>query len=312
MAGRAQQIQGETNPILSRFAAGYKPVNGIARLVAPVVKSLTESGTLYSFGKEGFLLYNTERALRANARKMDFHLSKDTFTCVEHALEGSIDYKELEAAEKYGAAAILKLKQRTVRLVQDALEVELEKAVADYVLSATYYASGNKVTLSGGDQFSDTANSDPIGVFDTGMAAARADMGIEPNTAVMGYAAFKTLKDHPAIIERIKYSQKAVITADLIAEVLGLRNVYVGNKVYSTDAGVFTDIWGDNIALIYVPDAGELVEGTTPHTVIIEEEGYPEVKEYMEKKVVSEEVTHKYQVKNISTSNGYLISDVTA
>jgi hypothetical protein len=312
MAGRQNQIAGETNPILTKFAAGYKAVNGIAQFVAPIVESLTPTGTLFSFGKEGFYLYDTERALRANAKKIDFHLSKDTYACTEHALEASLDYKELEAAEKYGAQEVLKLKQRSINLVQNALQVELEKAVAAYLFDATYYASGNKATLSGTSQWSDTANSNPISAIKTGMAAARADMGVDPNTLVLGYTAFNTLIDHPAIIERVKYSMKAVITEELLAQLLNLKNVYVGRKVYSTDAGVFTDIWGDYAALIYVPEAGELVEGTTPHTIVIEEKGYPEVKTYQEKKVESYEVTRKYQVKNVSTSNGYLFTDTTA
>lgn len=310
MAGRNKQIQGETNPILTKFATGYKPVQGIARLVAPIVKSLTESGTLYSFGKEGFMIYDSERALRAATKKIDFHLSKDTYRCVEHALESSLDYKEIEIAERYGAQKLLSLQKRAVLLTQRALEVELEKAVADILFSATYYATGNKVTLTGGDKFSDTANSDPVGVVDTGMAAARADMGVEPNTGVIGYTAWQTLKDHPQIVDRIKYSMKAVLTPELVAEVLGLEKLYVGKSVYSSDAGVFTDLWADFFALIYVPPEAEMPEGTTPHTVIIEEEGYPEVKSYNSKKTVDYETTRKYQVKNVSTSNGYLISDM--
>jgi len=85
--------------------------------------------------------------------------------------------------------------------------------------------------------------------------------------------------------------------------------VLVGKAVYSTDAGVFTDIWTDNAALVYTPDKGEMVEGTTPHTVLIEEEGYPEVRSYDEKDVKSYRTTRKYVVKNISTSYGYLIVD---
>jgi len=319
MAGRLAQLRASTNPILTSFAVGFKPVAGIARLVAPIVRADRESGTLFTFGKEGFFIYDTQRALRANAKKADFHLSSDTFLCTEHAIETSLDYKELDQASKYGAARVLQLEQRSINFTQRILDVELEKAVADLIFSGTYYASGNKVTLTGGDQFSDYANSDPQGVVQTGMAAARADMGIEPNTMVIGYTAWQTLRFHPQLLEKIKYSQKGILTEDLVAQLLGVDRVIVGKKVYSTDAGVFTDLWGDYIALIYVPvDAQgnvmgeEMVEGTTPHTVIIEEMGYPEVRTYDEKKVRSYETTRKYQVKNISTSYGYLISDTVA
>lgn len=310
MASRNKQIQGSTNPILTTFATGFKPVEGIARMVAPIVPSLTESGTIFTFGKEGMQLFNTTRAARSNAQKMDWEASTDTYRCVEHALETSLDkIQEIQQAERYGAEQVLRLKQRATNIVQSSLETEMEKAVADYILDATYYASGNKVTLSGGDKWSDKSNSDPIGQLETGRAAARDDMGRDPNTLVLGYDAYRELKNHPAILELIKYSQKAVVTAELLASLLDFDRVLVGKGVYATDAGLFTDIWPDNAALIYTPPAMDMVEGSTPHTIVIEEMGYPQVSEYDQKKTIDIEVTRKYVVKNISTSYGYLIVD---
>jgi len=319
MAGRLAQLRAETDPILTKFAVGYRPVQGIARLVAPVIKADRESGTFFKFGKEGFYIYDTERALRANAKKADYHLTNDTFLCTEHAIETSLDYKELDQAAKYGASRVLQLEKRSINFTQRILEVELEKAVADIVFSTTYYATGNKTTLTGGNQWNEYATSDPVGDVATGRIAARADMGIEPNTMVIGYTAWEKLRFHPALLENLKYSQKGIVTEDLAAQLLGVDRIIVGKKVYSTDAGVFTDLWNDSVALIYVPTDNngnvmgeEAVEGTTPHTVIIEEMGYPEVRTYDEKKVRSYETTRKYQVKNVSTSYGYLILDTVA
>ena len=310
MASRLKTIQGETNPILTKLAVGYKDEEFIARKVAPLVSSLTESGTLFTFGKEGFYIYDTERALRANAKKIDFAISKATYRCEEHALESSLDYKEIEAAKRYGAAEVLRLEKRAVQLTQKALERELEKAVADIVLSDSYYASGNKTTLTGSDKWSD-ASSDPVGQIITGIKAARADMGVEPNSMVLGYDAYWELANHAQIKAMVSDSKdKAIVlNAGDLASLLRLENVFVGKAVYSTDAGVFTNIWTDSAALIYIPRDMEMSEGTTPHTVLIEEKGYPEVKTYAEKKVKSYETTLKYNVKNISTSYGYLIVD---
>jgi hypothetical protein len=314
MASRAKTIAASTNPILTQFATGYSGKRGfIGRLVAPVIESLTETGSIFGFGKEGFKIYNTERAPRTNANKVDFAISSDTYACAEHALGTELDKKkEIEQAKKYGAAQVLKLEQRAVTFVQDLIERELEKSIADIILGATYYATGNKTTLTGTDQWSDVDNSDPIGDIETGIDAAQADMGVEPNTLVMGYQAFRTLKNHPAITEKIKYSMKAKVTPELLADLLDFEKIFVGRSIYSTDAGVFTRLWGDSVALIYTPSKDELVEGTTPHTVVIEEKGYPVVETFDREKTVGYEVTRSYQVKNISTSNGYLISDVAA
>jgi hypothetical protein len=312
MASRNELIRGEMDPVLSKLAIGYKKVNGIARLIAPVVDTLVESGKLVSFGKEGFKLYNTERALRAEAKKIDFNWSHSTFVCEEHAIEAPIDYKEFDEAKRAGTDQILKLETRALRLTQNVLETELEKAVAGYVFDGTYYATGNKTTLTGTSKWSDVSSgvSDPIDDIDTGVAAARADMGIRPNALVMGFQSWLDLKNHPDLIAIAnKRDNFGILTPQLAKDILGFKHLIIGEAVYATDAGVFTDLWGDNVALIYIPEAGELVEGITPHTVIIEESGYPQVVKYNNKKTLDIETTYKYVVKNVDTSNGYLIID---
>lgn len=313
MADRITTLAGSTNPILTKFAKGFTHVGLIAKKVCPLIKSFTETGTYFIFGKEGFYIYNTERALRANPNQVRSTISSTTYTCKEHALWDALDYKEIRAAEKYGAGAILRLEKRALRGVDRLLEIKLEYDVAAYIFGSSYYASGNKTTLTGDDQWS-SANSDPIGQLQTAKEAARADMGIVPNTLVLGYDSYIQIASHAQIQAKISNNrdQKAVMNVEDLAKILGFKQVIVGESVYSTDAGVFTDLWGDYAALIYLPDDPELVEGTTPHTLIIEEEGYPEVKTYPDKKVKFYEATRKYVVKNIDTSFGYLISDTKA
>ena len=311
MANRESTLRGQLSPLLTKFAVGYStPANLIAKKVAPVISSLTNSGTLFSFGKEGFMLYDTERTLRANANRVEFAVGSDTYLTAEHAIETALDYDEIKQAEKFGQARILQLERRAVGFTQQILETELEKAVADIVFSATYYASGNKETLSGTDQWSH-ASSNPITKIKEAKKAARADMGVEPNTLILGYDTYYALASNPTIKAMVSGNKdKELVLGDAdLARLLKFKSVIVGEKTYSTDAGVFTDIWTDNAAMIYLPAPGELAEGTTPHTVIIEEAGYPAVKVYDEKKVRSYETTRKYVVKNINTSFGYLFSD---
>lgn len=318
MTGRLATLQAQVDPILTQFAVGFNPPNNlIGRRVAPVVRVLRESGTFYTLGKEGLQIYNTERALRADPKRIDWEPSKDTFRCAEHALETMYDNEELDAARKYGAAEILRMEQKAVMLTQTPLELELEKGVADIVFAAANYATGNKATLSGTDQWVASgggpgSTSDPIGDIRTGIDAARADMGRRPNTLAFGYDAWQSLIDHPDFLERIKYSQRAIVNEELVASIFSMSNILVGESVYSSDGTTFTDLWGDNVAFVYTPAAGEMVEGTTPHTVVFEEAGFPKVKTYMDAYRKYYSTQRKYQVKNINTSYGYLLSDVKA
>jgi hypothetical protein len=53
------------------------------------------------------------------------------------------------------------------------------------------------------------------------------------NFAVIGVDVWKALKNHPAILDRIKYTQKGVITEELVAEFLGIPKIYIA---YSSQA----------------------------------------------------------------------------
>jgi hypothetical protein len=51
--------------------------------------------------------------------------------------------------------------------------------------------------------------------------------------------------------DAIKYTQRAIVTEELAAALLGIPNVKVGEAVYSDDAGNMGDVWGGGTVLAY-------------------------------------------------------------
>ena len=51
--------------------------------------------------------------------------------------------------------------------------------------------------------------------------------GIKPNFAIMSPDVLYALKNHDSIMDRIKYTQKGIITLDLIAALFELDTIYV-------------------------------------------------------------------------------------
>jgi len=311
--GRIAELTGSVDPVLTKLAIGYKNPKFIADLVVPSIPVLTETGTFFKLGKEGFLIYDAKRAYGAEARKIFTKRESDTYACYERALEHPLDYEEIKRAQRYGTNFdVINLEQNAQQTVSLAQAVAKEKAVADILFSGTYYAIGNKATLTGNDQWSVKATSDPLGDIITGIKAARADMGVEPNTLVMGYLAWDAFRNHPSVLAKIKNSKNNFVSIEDAKEITGIPNIVVGKSIYSTDAGVFTDLWGDNAALIYLPTQGENAKGVTVHTVRFNVKGYPIVRKYANKKTLDIEETQIWGVKNIDTSYGYLIIDVVA
>jgi hypothetical protein len=115
-------------------------------------------------------------------------------------------------------------------------------------------------TLSGTTQWSDYVNSNPILDIRVGVRAIHAKLFQEPNTALVPYLVMSALEDHPDIIERIKYSERAILTPEIIGAVLGLSNVIVpgvglgANAVGGAGNTVTTSyLWGKDVLLAWVP-----------------------------------------------------------
>jgi hypothetical protein len=129
---------------------------------------------------------------------------------------------------------------------------EIEAAT---MLTSTATITQN-TTLSGTSQFSDYSNSDPFTTIETGKQTIHSATHLQPNVLVMGKQAWDKLKFHPALMERVKYSQKAQMTTELVASLLEVDRLIVAAAGYNTTKEGQTDsmsyIWGKDMLLAYV------------------------------------------------------------
>lgn len=292
------------DPVLTELARGYKNMDHINESLFPVVRVNKEGGKIPEFNKESFKIYNTERAIRAKSNRIspEGHSSID-YVLTEHDIEYPIDYREDEEDA-------LNLKVHATNVVTDAISLRKEKEAADISQNLSNYSATNKVTLSGTDQWDDSS-SDPIVQIEDAKEALRSQIAKYPNVAVIGASAFKVLKHHSKILDRIKYTQHAICTAELLQTLFGLKKIVVGSAVYENDSGVLTDIWSDNMILAYVPQvSGErsYYEPSFGYTLI--KKKTPFVDTYTEGgKVTLIRNTSTFISKLVGADAGYIIND---
>ena len=102
---------------------------------------------------------------------------------------------------------------------------------------ATEYAGASSPTGTQFQYWSD-AGSDPIGDVAKWVIAFRKLTGFAPNIMVLGADVMRALKQHPDIIDRIKYTQRGIVSEDLIATLFGVDELYTS---YATAVGARTD-----------------------------------------------------------------------
>ena len=84
-------------------------------------------------------------------------------------------------------------------------------------------------------QWSDYAASDPIDDIEDAKAGILSTTGMEPNTLVLGYDVFRALKNHPDIVDRIKYTSSQTVTADMLAAMFDVPRVIISKAVKATN-----------------------------------------------------------------------------
>jgi len=81
----------------------------------------------------------------------------------------------------------------------------------------------------------------PIEFFDQRRIDIASKTGRKPNTIVLGVDAFRVIKNHPAVIDRIKYTQRGIVTEQILAELFDVKQVLVPFGVINSAAEGLTD-----------------------------------------------------------------------
>lgn len=307
--GRLEELR-VVDPVLTTLARGYTNADFVGTVIAPVAIVEKEAGKIPQFSKESFKIYNTERAIRARSNRLSPEgISTIDFVLTEHDIEYPIDYREIEEAQ-----GILNLEMYAAETVMNIILLRLEKEIADKLQSLSTYPSGNKITLSGNAKWSAKTTSSPVTDIDNAKEAIRGKIGRYPTVMVLGATAYNAIKNHPEVLDRIKYSMKGVITTELLKEIFDIETVVVGRAVYATDAGTFTDVWADNCILAYVPQApqsGKRTPYAPSFAYTLRKRNKPEVDKYDETgKLRLIRATDLLTVKVVGSEAGYIINDV--
>jgi len=299
------------DPVLTTIAQGYSNAGMVANFLFPKVKVKKLKGKIPFFGKEAFVIRNTERAIRSVSNRIPpSDISFIEFETIERDVEVAVDYLEEEEALSYQ-----RYEQRLTKELMDILLLGKEKEAADLAQDTSNYSASLKKIITSSDAWDDytLTTVDPIEDIKDGMNAVRQKIGIYPNTMIIGNSSYQALLNHPKVIEKIQYSGLSKITKNIIVELTEIPNIHIGLSVYSDDGVAFTDVWGDNVILAYVDksDKSRRSEYNPSFGYTLQREGKPEVDTYKENggKIKVIRNTDNYCVKITSSDAAFLISD---
>jgi hypothetical protein len=297
------------DPVLSTLAQGYANPDLIGAELLPIVAHPKEGGFIPAFGKEAFQAYNTRRAPRGSFARVDLGMADPIpFQMAEDGVEVPVDLREGEEA-----AGVLDMEMAATAQASYILMRSHERAVAALASNGANYA-GNTAALAGNDRWDVYAHADsnPFADVENAKEAVRSKVGRYPNVLVLGAKVYAALKSHPVVVDRIKHTSAAVVTAQMLAGLFDVERVLVGRDVTASAAGAFSDVWGKVALLAVVAPAGSRSLGTPAFGYTLRKTSYPTVRRYFDEQTNSNVVQAQDILvpKILSPGAGYLYTTV--
>lgn len=289
--------------VLTKLAVGYRNPAYVGTRLFPIVKVDKEGVKIPKFGKEAFKIYKTLRAAggSTNLYRLDGVTTQDV-VLQEHDFGVPIDYRDKKES-------LFNEERRAVFVGGKAIDNELEMTIANIAQNASNYSASHKKALSNTTCWDQSAGH-PVADIVAAMSKIRQDVGVKPNRMLVGAEAWDILKEHSEILAKIKHTQNAVATEELVASIFGLEEVVVGEAIYD-DNGTMKDIWGDNVILAYVPKEAESYdEPAAGYT--LQMEGFRYVDKYDAEggKIEIVRTTDMFEVAQTGQDAMYLISNI--
>jgi len=262
------------NTGLTRVSVAYKQgaENYIADKVFPSVPVVKQSDKIWKFDKNDWRRSQAKiRAPGTESAGGGFAVSAaDAYFCDVHSFHQDVP-RETLANSDLGDFDI-----QVAEFVTDQLLLDRERDFVTNFFTTNLWAdqgSPNDATGSASNstwpyfiQFSDGADSDPLGVIRYAKKAIHKSTGFRPNTLIVGQEVHDQLALHPDIREAIKYTQIGIADLGgnaLLANLFGINRYFVGMSTYASNAEGATEAYGfnfgKNMLLCYVPQAAGLL-----------------------------------------------------
>ena len=220
--------QGHIDVALSNFARKFRNPGLLAELLFPRVPVLEQTAKFWLFGRQNQQLPdNALRAPGAAAEQVKQTISKDSYRAEDHSLARLITQEE---RANFQAGNV---DQWATEMLTDRILLDLENRISTLMGAAATYPVGNKVQLTGTAQWTDKANSTPIENVLTGHVKV-SEIGRNANTLFLGVDAWRALKIHPNIVDRISPTKLGAVSNENLAAILEVERVLVGTPIKVT------------------------------------------------------------------------------
>ena len=268
-----------TDQALTTFSQAWQ--NDDADLIIPKllprIPVIKNSGTFPIWGKDALIIQpDLTRTGKAKTREIGLNRSTGTWgPLTEKALKMFIDNDQYRLYP-----TVFEPEAAGVNILNKQMALNEEYTGANVLTNPAVIT--NNIALTSTNNFSNTSV-DPIKTITDQIQLFQKSAFKAPNTLAMGQTVWYALVNHPAVIERFKYSQAGIVSmAEIMRcfEPYGITQILIGKAqgtVSTTENAADTSyeyLWGDNLLITYVTPTPGLMEVNGGYTLEIPTEKY--------------------------------------
>lgn len=232
----------------------------VADKAFPVVVTEKQSDVYYVWDKDDYMRDEAQqRAPNTEAAESEATPAAEPFLCQEWALREPIPWQRRDNAD-----AVINMEANAVKRISQKLLIRRDALwVGKYFKDAVWGVNitGKSTSPSTNEILQwDQTGSTPLADVGAIKVAVEESTGFTPNVMVLSPDVYEVLKNHPDVLERIKYTERGSVTLELLRVLFEVDKVIVARGVRTTSAkGAAAPargfITGTGVLLAYAPDA---------------------------------------------------------
>lgn len=239
----------------------------IADQVFPTVPVQNQSNRYYVYDRDNWFRAQAEKRAPASESAGSGFTIDNTPT---YFADVFAFHKDVDDQIRANSDSVINIDRDATEFVTRDLMLKKE-----LIWAATYFTTGVWTgSTTGGDVTPgvlwDAGGSTPIEDMRAELLSTKRRTGFRANVVAMGEEVWNVLQDHPDFLDRIKYTQTAIVTTGLLAAVLGVDKVLIAGGVQNVSIeGAAEDmqfIFGKSVLIVYAAPRAGLMTPTGGYT----------------------------------------------
>ncbi|MBI5232802.1 MAG: hypothetical protein HY880_00450 [Deltaproteobacteria bacterium] len=249
---------------LADVSIAYRNKSYIADSVFPIIDKISPKAKIARYLKGAW--FRDEAGIRgpgSRANRGGYPVDYLSISTKEFAFAKEVTDEDMRFASVQGAPP-LKPDQDAIESAVDKIDLKKEVRVAELILGGTWSGVAGEDATGG---WAAGAGNTFLADVRARVETIRANTGLKPNHLLIDFATYNSLKEESTVLDKIKYTERGVLTKELLAAILELDEVLIGEAIKSsakeTKAGtevIASNIWETNAGkgrafLCYCPPA---------------------------------------------------------